>query len=357
MVPSMFVMLEQLPLNANGKLDRKRLPTPNFPALFLSSSSTTNQNQYTEPSNELETSIHSIWCDIFQCNRISTTDSIFTIGGHSLILIQLYHRYKSMFEFHAHTFGIAQMFQHPTIVAHARFIGQSLHTEQCHEKPWLPLKITEGQVSFAQERIFLDEQIRFATNGNKMYNIPLAYRISSDSKPVSILRLHRALQSIVLKHTILRTALLLDKNGTVIQSVTEISSSDANHQQSFGFTVITTDDTESKIYEITRRSDLFDLTRGGVFNCYIIRRCHSSFENEDLLMYDDIILFNIHHSVFDGTSTSIFLRDLSLAYNLDAPLPIDSNMLQYIDYATHERELDMTVSRDFWRAQLNGYDL
>ncbi|CAM4846822.1 unnamed protein product [Rotaria magnacalcarata] len=32
-------------------------------------------------------------------------------------------------------------------------------------------------------------------------------------------------------------------------------------------------------------------------------------------------------------------------------------MLQYIDYATHERELDMTVSRDFWRAQLNGYDL
>ncbi|CAF3360523.1 unnamed protein product [Rotaria sp. Silwood2] len=357
MIPSMFIVLEQLPLNANGKLDRKRLPTPNFTALLSCSVSTNNQNHYIQPSNEIETSIHKLWCEIFQCKQISTTDSIFTIGGHSLILIQIYHRYKSIFKFHIHNLNIAQIFQYPTIQDHARFIEQSLDIEQWHEKSWLPLNISQGQVSFAQERIFLDEQIRFASNGNQMYNIPLVYRISSSGKSLSILRLQRALQAIVMKHSILRTALLLHTNGIVMQSVTEIDSLDINYQESFGFTILDTNDVESAIYETIRRSDLFDLTKGRVLHCYIIRDCSSSLENEDLLMKNDIILFNIHHSAFDGASTSIFLRDLSLAYNLDAQLPFDINMLQYIDYSVHERQLDMMKSRDFWNAQLDGYDM
>ncbi|CAF2998478.1 unnamed protein product [Rotaria sp. Silwood2] len=357
MIPSMFIVLEQLPLNANGKLDRKRLPTPNFAALPSCSVSTNNQNNYIQPSNEIETSIHKLWCEIFQCKQISTTDSIFTIGGHSLILIQIYHRYKSIFKFHIHNLNIAQIFQYPTIQDHARFIEQSLDLEQCHEKSWLSLNISQGQVSFAQERIFLDEQIRFASNGNQMYNIPLVYRISSSGKSLSILRVQRALQAIVMKHSILRTALLLHTNGIVMQSVTEIDSLDINYQESFGFTILDTNDVENAIYETIRRSDLFDLTKGRVLHCYIIRDCSSSLENVDLLMKNDIILFNIHHSAFDGASTSIFLRDLSLAYNLDAQLPFDSNMLQYIDYSVHERQLDMTKSRDFWNAQLDGYDM
>src|SRR5579862_6484135 len=75
--------------------------------------------------------------------------------------------------------------------------------------------------SFAQERIFLDEQIRFSSkNNNIMYVIPLIYRISSSSSKdnfISITRLHRAFQSVIMKHSILRTALYLDSNGTIIQ--------------------------------------------------------------------------------------------------------------------------------------------
>ena len=141
MVPSMFIVLEQLPLNANGKLDRKRLPTPDFSRLSLSG----KMNRHVEPSNELETRIHSLWCEVLRCSSISTIDSIFTIGGHSLTLMQLYHRYKTMFDFDTRVVTIAQMFQHPTIVDHARYIRQSLNTEQCHEELWLPLNITRGK--------------------------------------------------------------------------------------------------------------------------------------------------------------------------------------------------------------------
>jgi hypothetical protein len=147
MVPSVFIILQHIPLNANGKLDRKRLPTPDTSILssFSSSFSTDNNKQYTEPTNQLEERIHSLWCEVLQRDRISTTVSIFSIGGHSLLLIQLYHRYKTMFTFNTRALNIAHMFQNSTIVDHARLIQLALDNEQRHEEPWLPLKITQGK--------------------------------------------------------------------------------------------------------------------------------------------------------------------------------------------------------------------
>ncbi|CAF1471571.1 unnamed protein product, partial [Rotaria sp. Silwood1] len=71
---------------------------------------------------------------------------------------------------------------------------------------------------------------------------------------------------------------------------------------------------------------------------------------------DDLILFNIHHSAFDGASISIFLRDFSLAYETDCSLPLDDEALQYTDYSVYERQMDMTLSSDFWQSQLHGYN-
>ncbi|CAF4440630.1 unnamed protein product, partial [Adineta steineri] len=61
--------------------------------------------------------------------------------------------------------------------------------------------------------------------------------------------------------------------------------------------------------------------------------------------------------MFDGASTSIFLRDLSLAYQSNDLLPIDDNSLQYIDYSIHEHIMDMTLSQEFWLLELKGYNL
>ncbi|CAF4053559.1 unnamed protein product [Adineta steineri] len=77
----------------------------------------------------------------------------------------------------------------------------------------------------------------------------------------------------------------------------------------------------------------------------------------DSVAKNDLILFSIHHACFDGTSTSIFIRDLSFAYQSDDSLPIDDNSLQYIDYSIHENIMDMILSQGFWQLKLKGYNV
>jgi acyl-CoA synthetase (AMP-forming)/AMP-acid ligase II len=90
MIPSMFVITEQFPLNGNGKIDRKALPKPQ-----QAHSSLADQR----PENETEEHVHALWCSVLSRDRISTTTSFFSLGGHSLLLIGLYHLYQSIFNF------------------------------------------------------------------------------------------------------------------------------------------------------------------------------------------------------------------------------------------------------------------
>jgi hypothetical protein len=144
MVPSMIIILDQFPLNSNGKLDRKQLPQPDFSSLSLS---IVNDHLDMLPTNELQISIHSLWCEILQCNQISIQTSIFSIGGHSLLLMQLYHRYKMMFDLDTRTTSISQFFQYSTIIDHARLIEQATKKEEHNRITWLPLHLSQGKIS------------------------------------------------------------------------------------------------------------------------------------------------------------------------------------------------------------------
>ena len=223
-----------------------------------------------------------------------------------------------------------------------------------------------ARASFAQERIFLDEQIRFVSknNNNNIYVIPFLYRLSSTNDHISITQLCHAFQSLMTKHNILRTALYLDTNGTIIQHCL-----DANiivHDfKSYGFSIINLHNDDRHINEVIKeilnQSDLFDLSKGRVIRCHILRHSscsdNTTLQNDDLLTTNDFILISIHHAVFDGTSTSVFFHDLSLAYDNNYALSMNENTLQYIDYSVHEHIMDMTSSRQFWNSQLQGYNL
>ena len=189
-----------------------------------------------------------------------------------------------------------------------------------------------------------------------MYAIPLLYRIPSSINHLSSVRLQRALQAVIIKHSILRTALCLDTNGVIIQHCLDAHVI-LDQMKPYHFSVLNHcgNDIRATINDIVNHSDLFDLSKGRVICCHILRQYDSN--DDDLLTSDDMILINIHHSVFDGASTSIFLRDLCLAYDSDCFFPIDDNSLQYVDFSVHERLMDMTSSREFWRLQLEGYNL
>ncbi|MFI8835437.1 non-ribosomal peptide synthase/polyketide synthase [Streptomyces afghaniensis] len=80
MVPSVFVELDTVPLNANGKVDRKALPTPTHH---------TDQAQHVAPGTPTERKLAEIWSEVLGKERISATDSFFELGGHSILVIQV----------------------------------------------------------------------------------------------------------------------------------------------------------------------------------------------------------------------------------------------------------------------------
>ncbi|CAF4185302.1 unnamed protein product, partial [Adineta steineri] len=367
MIPSFFIILDKLPLNQNGKIDRKLLPLPSFLSMHL-----TNHDELLLPKNETEIIIHHIWCDLLKQTQILTNTNIFSIGGHSIIIMQLFHQYKIEFHLETNALSISNLFQHPTIIHHAQLIQQSINTTHTlNDYPWSSLHLTQARASFAQERIYLDEQIRFSSNKttmNNMYVIPLLYRISSMNGHISITRLHHAFQSVITKHNILRTALYIDDtNGTIIQHSLDAHIILNDDMKSCGLTIINVHNDDYRhmneiIGEILNQSDLFDLSKGHVINCHILRHCGCSqddisCENDDLLSENDHVLIGVHHAMFDGASTSIFIRDLSLAYQSDDSLFLDENTLNYIDYSVHEHIMDISLSREFWHSQLESYNM
>ncbi|CAF3497574.1 unnamed protein product [Adineta steineri] len=366
MIPSIFTILEKLPLNQNGKIDRKQLPSPHFSSTHL-----TNNTEQLLPTNDIEISIHRIWCEIFKQNQISTDTNMFNIGGHSLLMMQLFHRYKIKFHLETNALSIVDLFQHPTIIHHAQLIQQSINTIHTVDNyPWSSLHLIQARASFAQERIYLDEQIRFSskTAMNNMYVIPLLYRISSVNDNISITRLHHAFQSAITKHNILRTALYIDDtNGHIIQHCLDANIILDDDMKSCKLRIINVHNDDYRhmneiITEILNQYDLFDLSKGRVIRCHILRHSHqsqdnSSCENDDLLTENDHILFSIHHAMFDGASRSIFLRDLFLAYQSNGSLSVDDNSLNYIDYSVYEHIMDMSLSREFWHSQLERYNM
>lgn len=108
MIPSAFVVLEQLPLTANGKVDRKALPAPKFDAF--------NNRQigktFLAPASVQEKAVASLWGKILQIEKIGTEDNFFELGGNSLKLIQLTEMINQEFQ---QAFSPLQLFQYPTI--------------------------------------------------------------------------------------------------------------------------------------------------------------------------------------------------------------------------------------------------
>ena len=86
MLPSAFVMLENLPLTANGKLDRRALPAPERGAY--------GGRGYEAPQGEIEEILAGIWQSLLKIDRVGRRDNFFELGGHSLLIVQMLERLR-----------------------------------------------------------------------------------------------------------------------------------------------------------------------------------------------------------------------------------------------------------------------
>ena len=89
MVPSVLMCLPAIPINDNGKIDRKALPEPNFIQAA---------QDIAEPRNEIEHRLVELWKEILKIDRIDIHTNFFALGGHSLLAIRLHARVCQSFE-------------------------------------------------------------------------------------------------------------------------------------------------------------------------------------------------------------------------------------------------------------------
>ena len=111
MVPGVVVELDTLPLNANGKVDRKALPEPEIHT----------GAEYQAPQGEVEATLAQIWSEVLDVERVGRGDNFFDLGGHSLLLLKLHQRLQA--QRFAVMPSVIDLFRYSTIESLAAFLA------------------------------------------------------------------------------------------------------------------------------------------------------------------------------------------------------------------------------------------
>jgi amino acid adenylation domain-containing protein len=106
MVPGVVVTMDSLPLNANGKIDRKALPEPELDA-----------REYEAPQGELEQALAAIWAEVLGVQRVGRHDDFFELGGHSLAALQVQARVRQRTGLQTE---LKLLFESPTLIDYRR---------------------------------------------------------------------------------------------------------------------------------------------------------------------------------------------------------------------------------------------
>ena len=137
MVPSVFVLLDQLPMTANGKLDRKALPEPDairpeLPGKFVAAQS------------DVESRIAVIWQQVLRLESVGVTDNFFDLGGHSILLARTQARLQESF---GQTILLLDLFRHTTVRSQAALLqGAAVAVA-------VPLEKAQQRASRQQQRL------------------------------------------------------------------------------------------------------------------------------------------------------------------------------------------------------------
>lgn len=124
MIPATFIILNEVPLTSNGKIDKKRLSANNGIKLE-------NKVGYVEPRNDIEKKLVQIWCNVLEKNTIGVKDNFFSLGGHSLMVTIVLSR---IYTFYGIKLSIEMFFQFPTIESLANEISNQIETNSLNSE-------------------------------------------------------------------------------------------------------------------------------------------------------------------------------------------------------------------------------
>ncbi|MCP5053181.1 MAG: hypothetical protein GY940_38810, partial [bacterium] len=193
MIPSHFISMEKLPLTPSGKIDMQNLKRLADSQKY--SSSTINET-YVPPGNDIETTLVNIWQEVLGIERIGIKDHFFQLGGHSLTAARAASRiYKEL----SVRISFRDIFETPTIAGLARLVKQKEAVEFTGIQPAPGNEDHCYNVSNSQRRLWILNQFEAE---NIAYNMPSVFRIKGD---LDMEALENAFRVLVQRHESLRT--------------------------------------------------------------------------------------------------------------------------------------------------------
>ncbi|HEX6293266.1 MAG TPA: amino acid adenylation domain-containing protein, partial [Herpetosiphonaceae bacterium] len=333
MVPSAFVVLDALPLTPNGKVDRRALPAPDR-------SDAVEQEGFVAPRTVTEALIAAVWTEVLGISPIGAHDNFFALGGHSLLATQIATRLS---ERTGRDVPLRLLFEAPTVAAFAARLGGQQATAALPLTP-TPRDGTPLPLSFAQQRLWFLDQL---TPGSSAHNLPLLLRLRG---PLDRAALQHSLTTLVARHEVLRTTFVA---GAAEQPVQVIAEAHDIALPLIGVPALAGMAPSDVLLALVRAEAErpFDLRQGPLLRATLFQTTPA----------DHTLVLVFHHSISDGWSESILLRELAACYTAfvaDQPVALPELPIQYADYAVWQRQwlqggiLEQQLG--YWRRQLRG---
>jgi amino acid adenylation domain-containing protein/non-ribosomal peptide synthase protein (TIGR01720 family) len=374
MVPSAFVVMDSLPLNASGKIDRRALaalPPPDLSRRELS-------EEYVPPSSPVQEKLSAIWAQVLGIRpsgsgngdgaqaAVGIYDNFFELGGHSLLATQLISRVREGFKVEI---ALRHIFDSPTIATFSEHVEIALSGGAGVEAPpivamrrdpvtGLPAEFPP--LSFAQQRLWFLDQLE---PGSPFYNLPDAVRLTG---PLNEDLMEKSLNEVVRRHESLRTTFQVI-DGKPVQVV--VPEYELTEESPF-YIKLPIDDLrslpetkrETEAMRIARQEaqQPFDLAKGPLLRARLVRlkgdieqaaSVQSENSTETFEAGDNgqgngseppeyIVLLTMHHIVGDNWSSNVLIQEIAVIYDtfsrempaLLPPLPI-----QYPDFSFWQR--------------------
>ncbi|MBC2878653.1 non-ribosomal peptide synthetase, partial [Streptomyces sp. TYQ1024] len=320
MVPAAFVVLDEFPLTANGKLDRAALPDPDF---------TTSTGR--APRTPAEEILCGLFADVLGVPEVGVEDSFFDLGGHSLLATRLVSRVRSAF---GAELGVRALFEAPTVSGLARVLAGAGQARAALEPMARPERLP---LSFSQNRLWFLNRLE---GPSATYNVPLVVRLTG---PLDQGALQEALADVVVRHESLRTV-FRDYDGTPYQNILD--------GEEARTTLATRAVTEAGLDEAVASAVRY------AFDLALEIPLHA--ELLALGTEEHVLVLVLHHIASDGWSLEPLWRDVVTAYEARlrgaAPgwraLPV-----QYADYTLWQRTVladSVAPQLDYWKGTLAG---
>ncbi|POO79777.1 non-ribosomal peptide synthetase [Bacillus sp. MBGLi97] len=276
MIPAFWVTLSELPVTANGKVDRKALPEPDIEA---------GSGEYKAPTTDMEELLAGIWQDVLGMAEVGVTDNFFSLGGDSIKGIQMASRLNQ----HGWKLEMKDLFQHPTIEELTQYVERA-EGKQADQGP------VEGEVILTPiQRWFYEKNFTNKHHWNQSVMLHAAKGFDPE-------RVEKTLQALIEHHDALRMV-YREENGDIIQAYQPIGES----KVSFEIVDLYGSDEEMLKNQIkilaNRLQSSIDLQNGPLLKA-------EQYRTEA----GDHLLIAVHHLVVDGVSWRILLEDFASGY-------------------------------------------